>query len=148
MSPSHIAATLSHRIANPRSAIPQRELSVACYHSKNINHFRRTKNNIYIAQNSKPETSHNHNIISTSPYTTKRTGKNPSFEKAYSAQNLLEFNLSAGLFKLSLDFLSFSLRSAFLDSLRSSLNELLSFLKTKTANVLNSLDNSHLSITE
>ena len=89
-----------------------------------------------------------HNIISTSPYITKRTGKNPSFEKAYSAQNLLEFNLSASLFELSLDFLSFSLRSAFLDSLRSSFNELLSFLKTKTANVLNSLDNSHLSITE
>ena len=132
-----------HRIANPRSATPRKALSVACYHSKNINHFRQAENKIYIAQNSAP-----HNIISTSPYITKRTGKNPSFEKAYSAQNLLKFDLSASLFELSLDFLSFSLRSAFLDSLRSSLNELLSFLKTKTANVLNSLDNSHLSITE
>ena len=78
----------------------------------------------------------------------EKDGQNPSFEKAYSAQNLLEFDLSASLFELSLDFLSFSLRSAFLDSLRSSFNELLSFLKTKTANVLNCLDNSHLSITE
>ena len=53
LSSSHIAATLSHRIANPKSAIPQRELSVACYHSKNIKHFRQAENKIYIAQNSK-----------------------------------------------------------------------------------------------
>ncbi len=34
LSPSIIVATLSHRIANPRSATPQKVLSVACYHSK------------------------------------------------------------------------------------------------------------------
>ena len=61
---------------------------------------------------------------------------------------LLELNLSAGLFELSLEFLSLCLSNAFLNSLRSSLNQLLSLLKTKTADVLNSLDNSHLSVTE
>lgn len=126
--PSFIVATLLNRIANPRSAVRQKAVSGACYHNKNIKHFRQAENR--------------------NPNITKRTGKNPSFEKAYIARNLLEFDLSASLFELSLDFLSFSLRSAFLDSLRSSFNELLSFLKTKTANVLNCLDNSHLSITE
>ena len=46
LSPSFIAATLLTGIANPRSAIPQRELSVASYHSKNINHFRQAKKHI------------------------------------------------------------------------------------------------------
>ena len=54
----------------------------------------------------------------------EKDGQNPSFEKAYPAQNLLEFDLSASFFELSLDFLSFSLRSAFLDSLRSRFNKL------------------------
>ena len=52
----------------------------------------------------------------------EKDGQNPSFEKAYSAQNLLEFDLSASFFELSLDFLSLSLRCSFFDYLRSAVN--------------------------
>ena len=61
---------------------------------------------------------------------------------------LLELYRCTSSLELCLDLLSVSLRSTFLDSLRSRFNKLLSFLKAKTANVLNCLDNSHLSITE
>ena len=61
---------------------------------------------------------------------------------------LLELNRSASSLKLCLDLLSVSLRNTFLDSLRSTLNEFLRLLKTKTCDLLNSLDNSHLSIAE
>ena len=61
---------------------------------------------------------------------------------------LLDLDCSASLFKLSLELVSLSLRNAFLDSLRSSLNYFLSFLKAETENFLSNLDNCHLSITE
>ena len=51
LSPSHIVATLSHRIANPRSAVRQIALSVACYHNKNIKHFHQAENKNNITQN-------------------------------------------------------------------------------------------------
>ena len=50
--------------------------------------------------------------------------------------NLLEFDLSASCFELCLDLLSFVLGSAFLDSLRSCFNEVLSFLEAETGDCL------------
>jgi hypothetical protein len=46
--------------------------------------------------------------------------------------NLLDFDLGAGVFKLLLDFFSFALGDAFLDSLRSGFNEILGFLQAET----------------
>ena len=61
---------------------------------------------------------------------------------------LLELYRCTSSLELCLDLLSVSLRSTFLDSLRSTLNEFLRLLKTKACDLLNSLDNSHLSIAE
>ena len=57
---------------------------------------------------------------------------------------LLEFDLSACLFELSLESLSVVLRDAFLDSLGSAVNNSLSFLQTKTGSLTDSLDDSDL----
>ncbi len=58
---------------------------------------------------------------------------------------LLEGNLSASFFQLSLSSLSVVLGSAFQNSLRSGLNELLSFLQTQAGNDLaDSLNNADL----
>ena len=50
----------------------------------------------------------------------------------------------SGLFELSLNSFSVFLRNAFLESLRSTVNECLCFLKTKTCYFTNNLDNSNL----
>ena len=57
---------------------------------------------------------------------------------------LLEFYLSANLFESLLQVLSFVLRKTFLYNAGSSVNEVLSFLQTETARLLNSLDDLQL----
>ena len=57
---------------------------------------------------------------------------------------LLEFNLCASLFELSLESFSVSSWNCFLNSLRSVINDFLSFLKAKTCCFTNSLDNLNL----
>ena len=57
---------------------------------------------------------------------------------------LLNFNLCASCFEVSLELFSIFLRNAFLNSLRSSLNEVLCVLKTKTSNLTYNLDNVEL----
>ena len=57
---------------------------------------------------------------------------------------LLEFNLCASFFKLSLKSFSVSCWNCFLNSLRSVINDFLSFLKSKTCCFTNSLDNLNL----
>ena len=59
-------------------------------------------------------------------------------------QKLLEFDLSASLFELSLESLSVVLGNCFLDSLGSAVNNSLSFLQTKTGSLTDSLDDSNL----
>ena len=60
------------------------------------------------------------------------------------SRRLLKGNLSALSLKLSLEILSLCLRSSLLENLRSSLNGLLSFLKTKTSSLTYNLDNLDL----
>src|SRR5690606_3352624 len=55
-----------------------------------------------------------------------------------------KFNLSASCFELCLDLFSFVLGSAFLDSLRSCFNEVLSFLEAETSDRANFLDHVDL----
>ncbi len=57
---------------------------------------------------------------------------------------LLKGNLSANFLELLLDVLSLSLGSSFLDNLGSSLNCVLSFLKSKSGDLTNNLDNLNL----
>ena len=57
---------------------------------------------------------------------------------------LLKSNLSAFSLKLLLDLVSLFLRSTFLKNLRSAINNVLSFLKSKTCTVTNNLDNLNL----
>ena len=57
---------------------------------------------------------------------------------------LFNLNFGACLFKGSLQLLSFSLRGLLLNSLRSAVNEILSFLQTETKSLLNGLDNLKL----
>ena len=54
---------------------------------------------------------------------------------------LLQFNLSTGSFQLSLDFFGFSLRSAFLNSLRSTVNQVFGFFQTQRGNAADFLNN-------
>ena len=54
---------------------------------------------------------------------------------------LLQFNLSTGSFQLSLDFFGFSLRSAFLNSLRSTVNQVFGFFLTQRGNAGDLLNN-------
>ena len=58
--------------------------------------------------------------------------------------NLFNFDLCADFLKLSLEFLSLVLRNAFLDCLGSAVNKSLSLSKSKTCDVLNSLNNLDL----
>ena len=60
---------------------------------------------------------------------------------------LLNFNFCACSLEVCSKLLCLFLRDAFLDGLGSALNEILSILKTKTANVLNKLDNVKLGST-
>ena len=54
---------------------------------------------------------------------------------------LLNFNFSTSCLEVSCELLCIFLRDAFLDGLGARLNEVLSVLKTKAANVLNELNN-------
>ena len=57
---------------------------------------------------------------------------------------LLEFDLSAGSFELLLEVFSFSLGSAFLNSLGSAFDEVLGFLQAEAGDFTNSLNNGDL----
>ena len=57
---------------------------------------------------------------------------------------LLKSNLSTFSLNLSLDIISFSLRNVLFDYLRSALYEILCFLKSKTCDLTNNLDNLNL----
>ena len=56
-------------------------------------------------------------------------------------QKLLKFNLCASFFELCLHSFSVILSNSFLNSLRCAVNKSLCFLKTKTCDFTNSLDN-------
>ena len=60
---------------------------------------------------------------------------------------LLNLNLCASSLKLLCDLVSLFLRNAFLKGLGSTLNEILSVLKTKTGKLTNNLDNVELGST-
>ena len=62
-----------------------------------------------------------------------------------SKDELLEFNLCASFFELLLESFSVFLAEAFLQGLGSSFNSSLSFSKTETCKLSNSLDNLDLS---
>ena len=57
------------------------------------------------------------------------------------------FNLCTSCFKLLCNIVSCFLRNCFLNCLRSALNEVLSFLKTKACDLTNNLDNVKLACT-
>ena len=57
---------------------------------------------------------------------------------------LLEFDLSAGSFELLLEVFSFSLGSAFLNSLGSAFDEVLGFLEAEAGDFANSLNHGDL----
>ena len=60
---------------------------------------------------------------------------------------LFKFNFSPGVFELFLESFSISLSKTFLDSVRSTVNEILSFLQAKTGEFLNELNNGELACT-
>ena len=60
---------------------------------------------------------------------------------------LLKSNLCSNFFKLLLDTLSLFLRNLCLKNLRSSVNKILCFLKSKSCNLTNNLDNLNLLVT-
>jgi hypothetical protein len=68
------------------------------------------------------------------------TGEIPPPDKC----NLLDVDLRAGVFKLLLDVFSFALGDAFLDSLRSSFDEILGFLQAETGDSADFLDDVDL----
>ena len=79
--------------------------------------------------------------------------KRPSRRRVFLTANLkrvelLEGNSSASLFELGLDFLSLVLGNAFLDSLRSILDNFLGFLEAETGDLADNLDDSDLVVAE
>ena len=67
-----------------------------------------------------------------------------SFKALLSSHQLLKSNLCSNFLKLSLDVISCSLVSLLLNNLRSVVNNILSFLKSKTGYLTNNLDNLNL----
>ena len=79
--------------------------------------------------------------------------KRPSRRRVFLTANLkrvelLEGDSSASLFELGFDFLSLVLGNAFLDSLRSVLDNFLGFLEAETGDLADNLDDSYLVVAE
>ena len=79
-----------------------------------------------------------------SKFSDRKKNKAPNMEPCSITEKLLQFNLGASGFQFLLGFFSVSLGKAFLNSLRSAVDEVFGFLQAESGQFTDSLNNLNL----